>query len=501
MSTVVDNTFLPYTRPYMANTADNAVWELERAFMNEERKKFPELFVVPEEAKKTLLQRVGIRSGIVDRPQGYIRYSPLDFLVEEVGTDGQPITIGVENSASQVEGAADRQADEQGTVYADLVKIGLSTIDAVNRLAEALGLGIEKVRYAGIKDAVAVTAQKISIRGVSLATVQALDLPNIHLKNIYEGKGAINVGDLQGNRFTLFVRTPGRLDDERLRLVLEFIREHGVVNFYGPQRFGSPRFLSHLFGMYLCRGNSRGCVMSYLTETSPTEAPYITNVRKQAASLYGKWLEMRQVMEKLPHTFRHELVLLRSLEGKSGSDEDCTVALKEIPQQVDLWARAYASFLTNQLLSYAVESDQLMPTEIPLLLAMDPAVKELYAPFLKANNTGDYVQHLRKFNFIHLGKSPKIPTIIRPVLHTARNVEPGVAVSFDLPKAAYATTVLAAMFDVTTGYPIPEWLDGTDVDSKELVEMGSLAEIKKKFAKEIAAAMEGKSGEGAEAAE
>ncbi len=57
----------------------------------------------------------------------------------------------------------------------------------------------------------------------------------------------------------------------------------------------------------------------------------------------------------------------------------------------------------------------------------------------------------------------------------------GVVIQFDLPKGSYATTFLSHLFSITQDVVLPEWLTTTSIDPKELMNDGSLTEIKKIF--------------------
>jgi TruD family tRNA pseudouridine synthase len=455
--------------------ADQSIWERERAFLDLERAAKPELFKTDPEARKTVLPSIGITTLHPDLPTGYIRYSPLDFLVEEIAAKDDVVEIlpGPKSTASS--------ATDTGTIYADLVKIAISTLDAVQRVVDALKLQPDQVKYAGIKDAVAVTAQRISIRGAQIQNVIDMRAPNLILKNIREGKGALATGALEGNRFSLFVRVGPKFDPIVFSNRLSDVNHYGVINYYGPQRFGAPRYLSHLFGLHLLRGDLEGLLRTVFCGASPTELAYHAGLRTSAESVYGDWKAMRQIFETLPYSFRHELTMLATLE-RGGKPADAVFA---VSQQANLWARAYASYLANHLLSEWGRDPQHMPKDLPLLLSMDPAARLIYEPALKAHGTDRFMEHLRPFRFINIGRNPVITTRVFPNMRGVKTVKEGVAISFELPKAAYATTVLMHLFDAITGSPIPDWIQPEEVDTKEILGLGTMSEIRIAFRKEL----------------
>lgn len=465
--------------------ADHALWEQEQTHVMAQRRQHPELFVATPKGPFDLYERIGMMAHPPKLRRGYVKYSPLDFIVEEIRPDGTVITVDGQPADLETE-------DGVGTVYSDLTKIGISTLDAVQRLADALGAPPDKIGYAGIKDAVAITAQRISVRGGSLQDVARLSLPGCIFRQVVEGKGVIQTGNLKGNRFTLLIRTEGQPEGSEFNEVVDRIRTKGVMNFYGVQRFGTPRFLAHLFGLHLMRGDLAGLVKAYLTQTSEFELPFYAGIRAQAAAQFGNWTQMQAIMRVLPYSFRFELQMLEEL-GKNPTGYDA--AINRMEKQADLWARAYGSFLTNLILSEAAASGRALPERLPLLMTQEPEAKKLYLPWLKQHGTERYLDNLRRFRFINVGRNQTIEPIIQPTIHGYKIIPEGVVISFDLPKGAYATTVLMFMFDTVSGMPIPEWVLKDEVDTKAVLGTGSLAHVREQFAAEITAVMSHKSEE------
>src|SRR4029450_12015129 len=67
-------------------------------------------------------------------------------------------------------------------VYCEIEKVGLTTFDAVNRVAAALGVSSRDVGYAGLKDARAVTRQVLSVLGTTEEAAMGLRLPGITVR-------------------------------------------------------------------------------------------------------------------------------------------------------------------------------------------------------------------------------------------------------------------------------------------------------------------------------
>jgi tRNA pseudouridine13 synthase len=154
---------------------------------------------------------------------GVLRASPEDFLVEEL--PAYPTT-------------------GEGThVFVWIEKRGLTTPEAVKRLAGALRVRPADIGAAGKKDRHAVTRQWLSLPP-PLTPEQALavQVDGLQVLEARRHGHKLRTGHVKGNRFVLVVRELACPADEaarRAQAVLDVLaRPPGVPNFYGEQRFG-----------------------------------------------------------------------------------------------------------------------------------------------------------------------------------------------------------------------------------------------------------------------
>src|SRR3989344_9360307 len=116
-------------------------WQAEQAYLNEQKKLHPELFTKTEGIDVTAqLQRVGIVVPYEPLAAGFVKFYPFDFIVEEIKKDGQIVRVDNDPSPSELPPPAP-------FVSADLVKIGISTIDAVRELADKFNLKETQIGY------------------------------------------------------------------------------------------------------------------------------------------------------------------------------------------------------------------------------------------------------------------------------------------------------------------------------------------------------------------
>ena len=463
----------------MDDLNEKSIWDKEQEFLLAERNKNPELFQKPLEASNNIdfLKYLGVElkeNNIIGK--GCLKYLPYDFIVEEIKTDDSIVSVEKGNENIKIEPG-------KSAMFVEMTKIGISTLDAINNIAIALNIPKKNISYAGIKDAGALTAQHISIRNIKNEQVENLDLPDIILRNPQEGKGVLSVGELSGNRFTILIRTAHPVDEKEISTRFEKINKEGFYNFFGSQRFGSPRFLSHEFGKYLCQGNLDELLRVYLCGKSQFEWPYVLNIRDEAFEKYGNWAEMEKIMSILPYTFRCELMILNKLK-EDDSSLGVIKAISVIPEQVKLWVYAYASYLANILLSAISKESTPPPEKIPLVISRNREVQNIYQSILDRDKTRDFFRKLRAFPFIYINEISEIPTKIYPKINHFAVVPEGVIVNFDLSKGAYASTFLNYFFEMTEYESVITSEDKAKfIDLKKVLGTGSIEDLYKKFGK------------------
>src|SRR5687768_8308956 len=123
-------------------------------------------------------------------------------------------------------------------VYCEIQKIGMTTFDAVDRIARALNVSAYDIGFAGMKDAQAVTRQLLSIRGTTEAAVMGLKIPNLTVQWAARHGNKLRLGHLSANRFAIKIREVNPTDVVKLRPVLDVLEKRGMPNYFGEQRFG-----------------------------------------------------------------------------------------------------------------------------------------------------------------------------------------------------------------------------------------------------------------------
>jgi len=448
------------------------LFQKQQKFLADLKTKRPDLFNVEKVFNEDeALQKIGITTLNPERPEGFLRLYPQDFIVEEIQADQTLSVVEPKNEAPK------NPETKKFTLYADLVKVGIPTLEAVNRLAAALQIPPEKIGYAGIKDAQALTCQRIALPHIKYEQVRDLILESFFLTNFFYGKGSVAVGALAGNRFTIFVRLEKHFTRAELKRKLAVLKETGFLNYYHTQRFGGSRLLAHTLGKLILQKKYAEAVKIFLTTPNSCNIKIIQGLRGRAAEKYGQWLEMKKVFTVLPYTFKNEIRLLEYLEK---SPQNFIGALIHLQDQTQFWIYAYASLVFNQYLSYAVRNNFDLPEKIPLLLTPDLEEQNIYRKFLEADQIQNIGEALRPFKFIQL-KTRLNPTRVFPTNILAKSLPTGVILSFHLDKGAYATTFLSNLFKLKQGLPLPSWLNREEIDAKKILEIGAIQEAKEKL--------------------
>lgn len=153
---------------------------------------------------------------------GVLRSDPADFVVDEI-------------PAYEASGEG-----EHALVHIE--KTGMTTPEAIRRVAQAFGVRDDLVGRAGLKDKHARTRQWLSIPApikVELPDPATLTLgDDLRVLAVQRHGNKLKRGHLRGNRFLVTVREVPLGGLERARATLAWLVAHGVPNAFGPQRFG-----------------------------------------------------------------------------------------------------------------------------------------------------------------------------------------------------------------------------------------------------------------------
>src|SRR5688572_14187185 len=233
-------------------------------------------------------------------------------------------------------------------VYAEVQKVGLTTFDAINRIAGALGISSRDIGYAGLKDARAIARQVFSIPGTTEQAVMGLQLPGMSVQWAARHGNKLRLGHLRGNRFAIKIRDVNPTDVVKLGPAIELLTSRGMPNYFGEQRFGR-RGDNDKLGATLIRGRPEELLHLLLGSPDPALDDPAT---VQARALFDEG-KLEQSIHHWPRRHGMERRILARLikTGQPGA------AVKAIDQKLRrLWVSALQSKLFNEVVARRIES-------------------------------------------------------------------------------------------------------------------------------------------------
>jgi tRNA pseudouridine13 synthase len=242
----------------------------------------------------------------------------------------------------------------------------------VRRLGTNLHIGRARIGFAGTKDARSVSTQLMSFNA-PLEDVQTLGIPDVKILDAYKANKMISIGDLIGNSFQIRVADIDASKD--VTGICGSVRERldktgGFPNFFGIQRFGSVRPITHIIGKDLIRGDFEGAVMRYVANPSENEDSEANDARR-ALQESG---DFETAFQEFPMKLSFERTLIGHLRDKPG---DYLGALRTLPYNLlMMFVHAYQSYLFNRTLSERIRSGM----SISL-----PEVGDVILPLTKTN--------------------------------------------------------------------------------------------------------------------
>lgn len=105
-------------------------------------------------------------------------------------------------------------------------------------IAQRIGTHAGNVGTAGLKDRRAVTRQWVSIPAEFHDRVKQIDGDGFRVLNVSRHNNKLKPGHLRGNRFRVLIRNADATKRDAFDTLLNRLRDQGMPNFYGPQRFG-----------------------------------------------------------------------------------------------------------------------------------------------------------------------------------------------------------------------------------------------------------------------
>ncbi|MBX0286210.1 tRNA pseudouridine(13) synthase TruD [Halomicroarcula sp. F28] len=306
---------------------------------------------------------------------GHLRASPEDFRVTELESfDTAPVDADTGGYPHLVFRAQLRDWD---------------TNDFASALSDKLGISRERVSWAGTKDKRAVTRQLFSVKGVDPDDLPELDGADIDV--VGRAGRPILFGDLAGNAFEIVVRDADA-PENAASVVTDLRRFAGgearesrrderasepssgegteprepdgdalpddettvaVPNYFGRQRFGSRRPVTHEVGLAIVREAWKDAVLAYVGNPHERE-PEATQAAREYVDETEDW---QGALERLPRALGYERSMCHTLVDNGGETAaDFREAVETLPTNLQtLFVNAAQSYVFNRILSERLE--------------------------------------------------------------------------------------------------------------------------------------------------
>lgn len=240
----------------------------------------------------------------------------------------------------------------------------------VRQMSRKLGISSRRVRFAGVKDKRAVTTQLFTIEAPE-DSVAGLRMADVEVLSTQPTDRHISIGGLVANNFEISV-TEMDLDDDVASQRVEGIMAEaeeagGFPNFYGHQRFGVSRPVSHLVGRDFVHGNVEMACMTYLTHVGPGEREETQEARLR----FKEDGDVRQALRDFPKHLGNERSMLEHLLH---NPDDHKGAIQRLPFNLQLmFIHAYQGQAFNLVVSERMRRGLPMdrPLEGDLLVPVD----------------------------------------------------------------------------------------------------------------------------------
>jgi len=255
---------------------------------------------------------------------GKIRTQVEDFQVSEILSKKALATISTDGNYA---------------VY-KLKKQGIDTNHSLSNIFKKHHLRLKSL---GLKDASAITEQFV-FSEKKIKSIDSISEKKYSIKRVGFVKKPLSKKDMIGNQFKIRIINASN----ELKKFNEYKK---ILNFYGYQRFGSKRPVSHLIGKALIQKDYEKAINFLLSYTSKYDSAENSKLREK--------LSDRSNFSKLLPEIPFQMDLERTVINQMIQDENPKNALRALPLNIRrFFVQAYQSFLFNKTLSAAFTDEE-----------------------------------------------------------------------------------------------------------------------------------------------
>ncbi len=253
---------------------------------------------------------------------GKLRKSVEDFYVEEI-----PLEV---------------ERNENGRNLCIKVRLrNWETNRFIKVLSKRLGISRKRIKFAGNKDKRGITVQYFCITNYQEDFLPQIN--DVDILDSFRTDSYLEIGDLFGNKFKIAVRDA--TCDERVERIEEELNGF-FPNFFGVQRFGASRPVTHIVGKFIVQRNFREAVRYYIGFPSAFEDD-------AGRRIFFETLEPRDAIREISPIASYERAMLNHLIS---NPDDYIGALRSLPKNLlMLFVHGYQSYLFNLMVSRRIQ--------------------------------------------------------------------------------------------------------------------------------------------------
>ncbi len=224
----------------------------------------------------------------------------------------------------------------------------------IKRLSKELNIAREKIDFCGTKDKRAITTQWMSFK-CDPEKLNDLSMKDVEIQEIFTSHRSLTMGAHKRNKFEILIRDlavePEVAIDRANEIGKKIKDEGGFPNWFGVQRFGTLRPITHIVGKKILKGDFEGAVKTYVASPKKGEGKSCYEARE---FLEDDW-NIEEALEIYPQVLTFERDILKYLSKNPG---DFVSALKTLPHNLlMMFVHAYQSYLFNRMVSLRLKRD------------------------------------------------------------------------------------------------------------------------------------------------
>lgn len=325
-----------------------------------------------------------------------------------------PETFYVEELVNFNELGFTRESGEYAVMK--ITKKYVDTLRAIRVVSRKLNIPLSNILIMGLKDKNAFTVSYFFVKStfISKADFPVID-KNMYVELLGFTKKKPTRKHHLGNLFKLKLGALSNKDLNVLEKVAKVAAEHGLISYYGYQRFGYSRYNTHILGKYLLLGREDLFAHYFLKAAYPLEG-FDIMFRRFLSKYSSLWYEDAYVDALLSHGLK---VVVRATRR--------------------MFIDAYASYLFNLLLNNLVDKYGL------------EVLSNRVLPLPGCEDGIEYYREIVEHEGLNISVLKYMPCSKRPALFKVKNSailksNGNVIYEFILDSGMFATVVLRELF-------------------------------------------------------